>query len=182
MQREPGLTGSAAAMRERTQNDIGARVCGVAVGDRWYDARGSLVPAAGDVWYFLDECTVRKGLAYSASNTLILDFGMAVGRGEGRERQVKETAISTAATALRRAVRPERPLNVREPIVQTRSVEPTHQRSPRLRASLIDVVGLFLARRAPEAAAVGGETQAGGGRLRGVVTGTAQIDAACLPS
>ena len=37
-----------------------------------------------------------------------------------------------------KAVRPERPLDVRELIVQTRSVEPTHRRPARLRASDIE--------------------------------------------
>ena len=136
-------------------------------GDHWYLRRG-------DVCYFLGEYAARKGFAYSATNGLILDFKMAVARGEGRDRQaIKEKAIAGAAAALRRAmdpamldslvfvpvppskakddsgyddrlvrmlkaVRPERPLDVRELIVQTRSVEPTHQRSTRLRASDIE--------------------------------------------
>ena len=41
-------------------------------------------------------------------------------------------------TQMLRAVRPERPLDVRELIVQTRSVEPAHRRSARLRASDIE--------------------------------------------
>ena len=113
-----------------------------------------------------------------------------------------------------RAVRPERPLDVRELIVQTRSVEPTHRRSARLRASDIeamygidealampepgvvvvvddlltsgahfraaqrvlsrrfpdiDVVGLFLARRVPEAVEVRVAAKAAAGR-RAVAT------------
>ena len=49
-----------------------------------------------------------------------------------------------------RAVRPERPLDVRELIVQTRSVEPTHRRSTRLRASDIEAMyGIDEALEAP---------------------------------
>ena len=49
-----------------------------------------------------------------------------------------------------RAVRPERPLDVRELIVQTHSVEPTHRRSARLRASDIEAMyGIDEALEAP---------------------------------
>ena len=54
-----------------------------------------------------------------------------------------------------RAVRPERPLDVRELIVQTRSVEPTHRRSARLRASDIEAMyGIDEALEAPSAGLV----------------------------
>ena len=54
-----------------------------------------------------------------------------------------------------RAVRPERPLDVRELIVQTRSVEPTHRRSTRLRASDIEAMyGIDEALEAPRAGLV----------------------------
>ncbi len=50
-----------------------------------------------------------------------------------------------------RAVRPEQPLDVRELIVQTHSVEPTHRRSARLRASDIEAMyGIDEALEAPE--------------------------------
>ena len=56
---------------------------------------------------------------------------------------------------LLRAVRPERPLDVRELIVQTRSVAPTHLRSARLRASDIEAMyRIDEALAAPEAGLV----------------------------
>ena len=56
---------------------------------------------------------------------------------------------------LLRAVRPERPLDVRELIVQTRSVEPTHLRTARLRASDIEAMyRIDEALAAPEAGLV----------------------------
>ena len=192
---------------------------------------GYLLP--GDVCHFIGEYTARKGFAYSATNSLILDLKKPVGRAGRRDWRYKEEAIVTAAAVLRRAmhpnvldqvvfvpmppsrakgdagyddrlvrmlraVRPGRPLDVRELIVQARSMEPSHLRSVRPRASEIarryridetlavsepgvvavvddlltsgahfraakrvltrrfadiEVVGLFLARRVPEAAA-----------------------------
>ena len=54
-----------------------------------------------------------------------------------------------------RAVRPEPPLDVRELLVQTRSVEPTHRRSARLRASDIEAMyGIDKALEAPAAGLV----------------------------
>ena len=209
-------------------------------GDHWYLRRT-------DVCHYMGQYTAGKGFAYSATNSLILDFKMPVSRAGRRHCLPKEDAIASAAAALRRvmpaslldravfvpvppskakdddgyddrlvrmlrAVRPGRPLDVRELIVQTRSVEATHQRSARWRASDIeelyrideaqeapgpgvvavvddlltsgahfraaqrvlsrrfpdiDVVGLFLARRVPEAAGVRGVAAAGGGRRGG---------------
>ena len=54
-----------------------------------------------------------------------------------------------------RAVRPQRPLDVRELIVQTHSVEPTHRRSARLRASEIEeIYDIDEAQEAPPAGLV----------------------------
>ena len=63
-----------------------------------------------------------------------------------------------------RAVRQERPLEVRELIVQARSVEPSYRRAARLQPweiqelYRIDEAGLFMARRVPEKPAVEGGT------------------------
>ena len=132
-------------------------------GDHWYLRRG-------DVCHFVGEYTARKGSAYSATNSLILDFKMSVLNAGLPVWRHKEAAIATAAAVLRRtmhpsvldkvvfvpmppsqakgdagyddrlvrmlqAVRPGRPLDVRELIVQTRSVEPSHRRTARPRAS-----------------------------------------------
>ena len=216
-------------------------------GEHWYLRRA-------DVCYFIGEYRAGKGLDYSATNRLLLDFKMPVSRSGRHRLSLKEEAITSMAAALGRAVpgtalerwvfvpvppskakddkgyddrlvrmlravRPERPLDVRELIVQTRSVEPTHLRSGRrwasdieetyridealegpsdgvvavvddllrsgahLRAAQrmlsrrfpdIDVVGLFLARRVPEAV---GETGAGvaGGDRRAVGTGKVAV-------
>ena len=199
--------------------------------DHWYLRRA-------DVCLYIGEYRAGKGLDYSATNRLILDFKMPVSRAGRHHLSLKEETIASMAAALRRAVpatglerwvfvpvppsrakdddgyddrlvrmlravRPQRPLDVRELILQTRSVEPTHLRAARPRAweieemyridealegpsagvvavvddlltsgahfraaqrvlsrrfPDIDVVGLFLARRVPEA---GGETGAG---------------------
>ncbi len=130
-------------------------------GDHWYLRRT-------DVCRYLGRYAPGKGLDYSATNRLILDFKMAVPRGGPVDLPVKEKAIAAVAAALRRAldasalgravfvpvppsktkdddgyddrlvrmlraVRPERPLDVRELIVQTRSVEPSYRRAARLR-------------------------------------------------
>ena len=137
-------------------------------GDHWYLRRA-------DVCRYLGAYTAGKGFAHSATNSLILDFKMAVPPAGWRQRRYKEDAIAVAATALRRAlegsaleravfvpvppsqakgdegyddrlvrmleaVRPGRPLDVRELIVQTRSTEPAHLRSARLRASDIEAL------------------------------------------
>ena len=134
-------------------------------GDHWYLREG-------DVCHFIGEYTARKGSAYSATNSLILDFKMSVLNAGLPVWRHKEAAIATAAAVLRgamhpsvldkvvfvpmppskakgdagyddrlvrmlRAVRPGRPLDVRELIVQTRSMEPSHQRSTRPQASEI---------------------------------------------
>ena len=197
-------------------------------GDHWYLREG-------DVCHFIGEYTARKGSAYSATNTLILDFKMSVLNNGLPVWRHKEAAIATAAAVLRQSmhpsvldqvvfvpmppskakgdagyddrlvrmlqmVRPGQPLDARELLVQTRSVEPSHQRSTRPQASDIarrysidetlavpepgvvavvddlltsgahfraakrvltrrfadiEVVGLFLARRVPEATAPG---------------------------
>ena len=197
-------------------------------GDHWYLREG-------DVCHFIGEYTARKGSAYSATNTLILDFKMSVLNDGLPVWRHKEAAIATAAAVLRQSmhpsvldqvvfvpmppskakgdagyddrlvrmlqmVRPGQPLDARELLVQTRSVEPSHQRSTRPQASDIarryridetlavpepgvvavvddlltsgahfraakrvltrrfadiEVVGLFLARRVPEATAPG---------------------------
>ena len=152
-------------------------------GGHWYLRRT-------DVCRYLGAYTAGKGAAYSATNSLILDFKTPVSRTRRRNPPQKETAIATAAAALRRAleasladravfvpvppskskdddgyddrlvrmlraVRPERPLDVRELIVQTRSVEPTHRRSTRLRASDIEAMyGIDEALEAPGAGLV----------------------------
>ena len=196
--------------------------------DHWYLREG-------DVCHFIGEYTARKGSAYSATNTLILDFKMSVLNNGLPVWRHKEAAIATAAAVLRQSmhpsvldqvvfvpmppskakgdagyddrlvrmlqmVRPGQPLDARELLVQTRSVEPSHQRSTRPQASDIarryridetlavpepgvvavvddlltsgahfraakrvltrrfadvEVVGLFLARRVPEAMAPG---------------------------
>ena len=150
-------------------------------GDHWYLRRT-------DVCHYLGEYAAGKGMDYSATNSLILDFKMAVPRGDGVDLSVKEKAIAAVAAALRRAldgslldgavfvpvppskvrdddgyddrlvrmlraVRPERPLDVRELIVQTRSVEPSHVRVARLRAWEIEE--LYRIDGAPEAPAAG---------------------------
>lgn len=136
-------------------------------GGHWYLRRT-------DVCRYLGAYTAGKGAAYSATNSLILDFKMPVSRTRRNPPQ-KDRAIANAAAALRRAleaslldravfvpvppskakddagyddrlvrmlraVRPERPLDVRELIGQARSVEPTHRRSARLRASDIEAM------------------------------------------
>ncbi len=162
-------------------------------GGHWYLRRT-------DVCRYLGAYTAGKGAAYSATNSLILDFKTPASRtrpsargsaaAQGRNPPQKETAIATAAAALRRAlqaslldravfvpvppskskdddgyddrlvrmlraVRPERPLDVRELIVQSRSVEPTHRRSARLRASDIEAMyGIDEALEAPGAGLV----------------------------
>ena len=135
-------------------------------GDHWYLRRT-------DACHYIGEYTAGKGFAYSATNSLILDFKIPVSRAGRLDWPVKEKAIADAAAALRRtvpaswldlavfvpvppskakvddgyddrlvrmlkAVRPERPLEVRELIVQTRSVEPSYRRSTRLRAADIE--------------------------------------------
>ena len=62
--------------------------------------------AAGDVCHFIGEYTARRGFAYSATNSLILDFKKPVGRAGRREWRYKEEAITTAAAVLRGAVHP----------------------------------------------------------------------------
>ena len=62
--------------------------------------------AAGDVCHFIGEYTARRGFAYSATNSLILDFKKPVGRAGRREWRCKEEAITTAAAVLRGAVHP----------------------------------------------------------------------------
>ena len=120
--------------------------------------------------HFIGAYTARKGSAYSATNSLILDFKMPVSNAGLPVWRHKEAAIATAAAVLRRAmhpsvldkvvfvpmppskakgdagyddrlvrmlraVRPGRPLDVRELLVQTRSVAPSYRRSTRPRAS-----------------------------------------------
>ena len=149
--------------------------------DHWYLRRT-------DVCRYLGEYTAGKGLAYSATNTLILDLKLPVSHARRWEQPQKEKAIACAAAALRqalkasvldravfvpvppskakdddghddrlvrmlRAVRPERPLDVRELIVQTSSVEPTHRRSRRLRAS--DIEEMYRIDETQEAPAAG---------------------------
>lgn len=132
-------------------------------GDHWYLREG-------DVCHFIGEYTARKGSAYSATNTLILDFKMSVLNDGLPVWRHKEAAIATAAAVLRQSmhpsvldqvvfvpmppskakgdagyddrlvrmlqmVRPGQPLDARELLVQTRSVEPSHQRSTRPQAS-----------------------------------------------
>ena len=135
-------------------------------GDHWYLRRA-------DVCHYVGEYTAGKGFAYSATNSLILDFKMAVPPAGWRQQRYK--ADAAAATALCRAlegsaleravfvpvppsqakgdegyddrlvrmleaVRPGRPLDVRELIVQTRSTAPAHLTSARLRASDIEAL------------------------------------------
>ena len=124
--------------------------------------------AASDVCHFIGEYTARRGFAYSATNSLILDFKMPVAHRGRPAWRYKEAAIGTAAAVLRQAVhpnvldrlvfvpvppskarddagyddrvarmlqavRPQQPLDVRELLVQARSVEASHLRSLRLR-------------------------------------------------
>ena len=62
--------------------------------------------AAGDVCHFIGEYTARRGFAYSATNSLILDFKKPVGRAGRPEWRYKEAAIAIAAAVLRGAVHP----------------------------------------------------------------------------
>lgn len=117
-----------------------------------------------DVCHFIGEYTAREGYAYSATNSLILDFKMPVLNAGLPAWRNKEAAIVAAAAALRQAmhpnvldqlvfvpvppsqakgdagyddrlvrmlrvVRPGRPLDVRELLVQTRTMEPSHRRT-----------------------------------------------------
>ena len=157
-------------------------------GDHWYLREG-------DVCHFIGEYTARKGSAYSATNTLILDFKMSVLNDGLPVWRHKEAAIATAAAVLRQSmhpsvldqvvfvpmppskakgdagyddrlvrmlqmVRPDQPLDARELLVQTRSVEPSHQRSTRPQAS--DIVAALPHRRDAGGAGAGGG--GGGGR------------------
>ena len=63
--------------------------------------------AASDVCHFIGEYTARSGFAYSATNSLILDFKKPVERRELPEWRYKEEAIATAAAAFRRALHPD---------------------------------------------------------------------------
>ena len=62
--------------------------------------------AAGDVCHFIGEYTARRGFAYSATNSLILDFKKPVARAGRPEWRYKEAAIAIAAAVLRGAVHP----------------------------------------------------------------------------
>ena len=113
-----------------------------------------------DDCYFIGEYTARRGYAYSATNSLILNFKKTMDRRELPEWRYKEQAIRTAAAAFRRAlagaldrltfvpvppskakgdplhddrltrmlgaIRPAPPLDVRELIVQTASMDAVH--------------------------------------------------------
>ena len=57
--------------------------------------------AAGDVCHFIGEYTARRGFAYSATNSLILDFKKPVARAGRPEWRYKEAAIAGAAAVLR---------------------------------------------------------------------------------
>ena len=120
--------------------------------------------------HFIGEYTARKGLLYSATNRLILDFKMPVQHAGSPAWRLKEAAIATAAAVLRGAVhpsvldelvfvpmppskakddpgyddrlvrmlgavRPGRPLDMRELILQSRSAAPSHMRPARGQAS-----------------------------------------------
>ena len=65
--------------------------------DHWY-----LTEA--DACYFIGEYTARRGYAYSATNSLILNFKKTTDRRGRPEWRYKERAIRTAAAAFRRAL------------------------------------------------------------------------------
>ena len=130
-------------------------------GGHWYLRRT-------DVCRYLGSYTAGKGAAYSAANSLILDFKMPVSRRRCHPPQ-KETAIASAAAALRRAARLrasdieamygiDEALAAPEPggvvVVDDLLTSGAHfraaQRVLSRRFPDIDVVGLFLARRVPE--------------------------------
>ena len=66
-------------------------------GDHWYMRRA-------DVCRYLGAYTAGKGFGYSATNSLVLDFKMAVSPTGQRDRPLKEKAIAGAAAALRQAL------------------------------------------------------------------------------
>ena len=60
-----------------------------------------------DHCYFIGEYTARQGFAYSATNSLILNFKKTLDRRGRPEWRYKERALQTAAAAFRRALNPE---------------------------------------------------------------------------
>ena len=63
-------------------------------GDHWFLRRP-------DMCHFIGEYTARKGSAYSATNSLILNFKMSMLNAGLRAWRHKEAAIATAAAVLR---------------------------------------------------------------------------------
>ena len=60
-----------------------------------------------DHCYFIGEYTARQGFAYSATNSLILNFKKTLDRRGRPEWRYKERALQTSAAAFRRALNPE---------------------------------------------------------------------------